>query len=414
MKSHANTDKSFGYDILYDWLGKGLLINTSTDLWRQRRRLIAPAFHRQTLDNFLPVFNDLSRVFEQRLHRSLEKESINICDLIFSLSLDIIAETGMGIKLNAQGNEHRDYIDAIQHIGKIMEYRFLNPLLWPDCTFKLSETGKQFKQCYNISHSLTHRVISDRKRVMIESKGFHGSDASDGHNEGKAGKRLAFLDLLLAHHLSNNNSLSLEDIREEVDTFMFAGHDTTACCLSWTIFFLGLYPEIQGRIHEELDEIFDNNCDINAENINKLRYLEAVIKESLRLRSPVPTIMRTLTQDIQLGPYTIPSGVSILLLLDELHHDPDIYPKPLKFNPDRWLSSEHGGNKAASFMPFSLGARDCIGQRFAMNELKVVLGRVLHRYAFRSLEPIDKVIEYHAMVKKPKYGIRVKVTQRVK
>ncbi|CAG2113515.1 unnamed protein product, partial [Medioppia subpectinata] len=320
LKTH---DKSLPYELLYDWLGKGLSINTSTDLWRQRRRLIAPAFHRQTLDNFLPVFNDLSRVFEQQLYRSLDKESINICDLIFPLSLDIIAETGMGIKLNAQANEHRAYIDAVQHI---------------------------------------------------------------------------------AQHLSDNNSLSLEDIREEVDTFMFAGHDTTAVCLSWTIYFVGLYPEIQGRIHEELDTILANDCDINTENIKELQYLEAVIKESMRMRAPVPTIARTLTQDLTVGSYTLPKGISILLLLDELHRDPDIYEHPLLFNPDRWLSQKHDDDgKAANFMPFSLGARDCIGQRFAMNELKVVLGRVLHCYAFRSLEPIDKVIEYHAMVKKPKY-----------
>ncbi|CAG2106046.1 unnamed protein product [Medioppia subpectinata] len=397
LKCTVNIEKPYEYQLLYDWLGKGLLINDCSDLWRERRKLLTPAFHYKILDEFVPIFNEKTDILLDRLRESADKESVNICDLVFPAALDIITETSTGFKINAQQKENLDYIQAVQDMGRI---------LW---IFSMTKMGQQFKHNLNVSQTLTRRVIDERKRYLMQNKGNTDLETKDT-KDSKTRKRLAFLDLLLDHHL-RDNTLSLEDIREEVDTFIFAGHDTTAICLSWTYHFIGLYPEIQRKLHQELDSILTTNCMVTIDDIKRMPYLEAVIKESLRLRPPVPVILRAIKQDIQLGQYVIPRGVTLGLMIDVMHLDPDIYPDPLTFNPERFLTAGEGRD-AFSFVPFSAGVRNCIGQKFALNELKIVLAKTLRLYHFQSLEPRDRLIEYNAIVKKPKNGIRIKVSPR--
>ncbi|CAG2120444.1 unnamed protein product, partial [Medioppia subpectinata] len=371
-KDNVNIEKPIEYQLLYDWLGKGLLINDNSNLWRERRKLLTPAFHHKILDQFVPIFNKNTDILLDRLRESTAKDCVNICDLVFPAALDIITETGMGMKINAQQNENLDYIQAIQDMGRILHLRMFNPLLRINWLFKRTQLGRQYDRNLNVSHTLTRRVIRERKQYIIDSRDREGSHTGadiDGH---KRGKRLAFLDLLLGQHLSDNR-LSLEDIREEVDTFMFAGHDTTAICLSWTLYFIGLHPEVQRLIHDELDRVLVANRDVTYDDIKELRYLESTLKESMRLRPPVPAIIRALTHDLQLGNYIVPAGVSLYLMIDTLHVDPTVYPDPLAFRPERFLDeAECAGRHPFSYVPFSAGIRNCIGQKFALNELKIV------------------------------------------
>ncbi|CAG2115187.1 unnamed protein product [Medioppia subpectinata] len=408
LKCNVNIEKPYEYQLLYDWLGKGLLINDCSDLWRERRKLLTPAFHYKILDEFVPIFNEKTDILLDRLRESADKESVNICDLVFPAALDIITETSTGFKINAQQKENLDYIQAVQDMGRILVNRVINPLLHSKWIFSMTKMGQQFKHNLNVSQTLTRRVIDERKRYLMQNKGNTDLETKDS----KTRKRLAFLDLLLDHHL-RDNTLSLEDIREEVDTFIFAGHDTTAICLSWTYHFIGLYPEIQRKLHQELDSVLTTDCMVTIDDIKRMPYLEAVIKESLRLRPPVPVILRAIKQDIQLGQYVVPRGVTLGLMIDVMHLDPDIYPDPLTFNPERFLAAGEGRD-AFSFVPFSAGVRNCIGQKFALNELKIVLAKTLRLYHFQSLEPRDSLIEYNAIVKKPKNGIRIKVSPRYK
>ena len=174
----------------------------------------------------------------------------------------------------------------------------------------------------------------------------------------------------------------------------------------------GLDRDIQHRIHEEMDSILGTNRDVTIDDIKQMHYLEAVIKESLRLRPPVPTIIRAIKEDLNLGKYTIPKGVSLCLLIDSLHQDPDIFAEPLLFKPERFLSEGNSSLNPFAYLPFSAGVRNCIGQKFALIELKIVLAKVLLNYSFESLDPRDRIIEYNAIVSKPKGGLRVRVSHR--
>ena len=146
--------------------------------------------------------------------------------------INFLIETTLGYQINSQLGQNREYLEAIKHFNVNFVNRVIRPWLWPDLIYFRTKGGKQFRDDVKTSHELSRRVINERKQQILENNE-KNSEMSD-----KKGKRLAFLELLLDLHLKDN-SLSLEDIREEVDTFMFAGHDTTAACLSWTFFLIG-------------------------------------------------------------------------------------------------------------------------------------------------------------------------------
>lgn len=178
------------------------------------------------------------------------------------------------------------------------------------------ERGKQFREKVKLLHDFTMKVIRERKQEMMlkNDKFEQTSDNKDG------GRRLAFMDLMLKHHLSSGE-LTEEDIREEVDTFMFEGHDTTAMAMSWILYLLGHNIEVQDRLSLEIDSLFadiscemkdaggdDDKVEITLDKIKQLKYLDCVVKEGLRLCPSVPLVGRKIHQDMEIKGYKIPAS----------------------------------------------------------------------------------------------------------
>ncbi|EPY85615.1 hypothetical protein CB1_000362018, partial [Camelus ferus] len=171
----------------------------------------------------------------------------------------------------------------------------------------------------------------------------------------------AFLDLLLNVTDDEGNKLSHEEIREEVDTFMFEGHDTTAAAVNWSLYLLGSYPEVQKKVDNELEEIFGkSDRPATLEDLKKLKYLECVIKESLRLFPPVPFFARNLNEDCDVGGYKIVKGSQVIIVPYALHRDPRYFPDPEEFVPERFLPENSKGRHSYAYVPFSAGPRNCI------------------------------------------------------
>ncbi|XP_033213837.1 cytochrome P450 4c3-like [Belonocnema kinseyi] len=208
---------------------------------------------------------------------------------------------------------------------------------------------------------------------------------------GKRPKK-ALLDLMLDLNENEIVLMTDEDIPEQVKTFMFAGHDTTASALNWAIFNLGSNPDVQEKLHQELDQVFrDSKEPATMQQIAELTYHERVIKENLRLNPSVPLVARRLTENLELDGKIIPKGVNATLHIMPLHRDPEFWPDPWKFVPDRFLPENCKGRHPYSYVPFSAGPRNCIGIKFAVAEQKIVLIAILRKWRVRSVRTQEKM-----------------------
>lgn len=400
LNTSKHIDKSQDYDYLKPWLGTGLLTSFGRK-WHSRRKILTPAFHFKILDDFIDVFNEQSLILANKLDKEVNN-SFNIFPYVTLCTLDIVCETAMGRCINAQSNSESDYVKAVYGIGEIIQNRQAKLWLQWNSIFRLTKLYHLHKKYINILHGFSNKVIQERRKEIQTDNNFNNK------------KRLAFLDLLIEAS-KDGTVLGDEDIREEVDTFMFEGHDTTSAAISWTLFLLGSHPEIQNRVVEELDQIFDNDreCPATMKNLLDMKYLECCIKDALRLYPSVPMMARSVTEDVEIGNHTIPAGTTALIMTYMLHRNPSVFPKPEQFNPDNFLPENCIGRHPFSYIPFSAGPRNCIGQKFAILEEKAVISKILRTYKIEAVDRREDLTLLGELILRPKDGLKVRITKRI-
>uniref|UniRef100_T1IX38 Cytochrome P450 n=1 Tax=Strigamia maritima TaxID=126957 RepID=T1IX38_STRMM len=400
LSNPIHNDKSDDYKFLQPWLGTGLLTSAGAK-WHGRRKLLTPAFHFRILEDFMSVFNNQSKILITKLMAE-KKQEFDIVPVITMCTLDIICDSVMGCHINAQHNSESAYIIALEKIKDIIHSRQLRFYLWSDWLFNLSPPGRQHAKCLKILHEFTDKVIQERKlKWKSESKSATAVEMQDSLIGRK--KRLTFLDLLIEAS-DDGKQLTDLDIREEVDTFMFEGHDTTAVAISWSLFALASFPHIQNKVHEELDSIFEDNktAPITTEHTQQMKYMEC---EALRFVPSVPVIARKIKEDTVMGGYKVPAGVTTAIIVPVVHRQTESFPDPDSFDPDRFLPENTLNRHPYSYIPFSAGSRNCIGQRFALLEEKVVLAWILRSFKIQSRHLMYEIPVVTELILKPKDGI---------
>ncbi|XP_043680531.1 cytochrome P450 4c3-like isoform X1 [Vespula pensylvanica] len=223
----------------------------------------------------------------------------------------------------------------------------------------------------------------------MNENGVLSKESNDNNNNTK--KRLALLDLLIASSL-NGNQIDEKGIREEVDTFMFGGHDTTASTLSFALSLFAKHKDVQERIRGEVNTVMkEENNELTILELQKLSYLKMCIKESLRLYLSVHAIFRHISQDLQLKNYVIPASAICHVNIHSIHRNPKYWPNPNVFNPDRFLPENMKGRNPYSYIPFSAGSRNCIGQKYATLELKIMVAHILHNFYLESVDDVQMI-----------------------
>eukprot|EP00057_Strongylocentrotus_purpuratus_P003571 XP_003726922.1 PREDICTED: cytochrome P450 4V2 [Strongylocentrotus purpuratus] len=408
LSSSQHVRKGFLYRLLEPWLGLGLLTSTGQK-WFHRRKMLTPTFHFSILQCFMDVFNEQSTILVKKLEKFADKsETINIFPLVTNCVLDIICDTAMGRCTNAQEDGDNEYVQAVGRMGELVIARAKNPLTWPDYLFGKLNAGKEHDKTLKILHDVTDNMIQER---LKEPPSVTHEDEDE--TVARRRKRIAFLDLLLAMH-REDASFTLKDIREEVDTFMFEGHDTTAAAISWAILEIGQHPDIQERLHAELDEVFgDSIRPVTSDDLSRLSYLTRIVKESLRIIPAVPMVARSLDEDIVLDGKVVPKEAMIMLHIYALHQDPQQFPDPDQFDPDRFLPENAEKRHPYAFVPFSAGPRNCIGQKFAMMETKLTLANIFRRFSIESVQTIEGAKPAGQLILRPVEGnILVKLSWR--
>jgi len=199
-------------------------------------------------------------------------------------------------------------------------------------------------------------------------------------------RRLAFLDLMLetAHY---TNQITDEEIKNQVDTIMFEGHDTTAAGSSFVLCMLGIHKDVQEKCYQEIHRIFgDSDRPATFADTLEMKYLERVIFETLRMYPPVPIIARKVNQDVKLATIdsVIPAGTTVVIGTYKIHRRGDIYKDPDTFNPDNFLPENTQNRHYYAYIPFAAGPRSCVGRKYAMLKLKVLLSTILRNYKINS------------------------------
>nr|XP_033799763.1 cytochrome P450 4V2 isoform X2 [Geotrypetes seraphini] len=411
LSSSKYIEKAYPYKFLEPWLGTGLLTSTG-EKWRSQRKMLTPTFHFKILSEFLDVMNEQSNVLVAKLEQHLDKGKFN-CFLDMTLcALDIISETAMGKKIYAQSNSDSEYIQAIYKMSTIIHKRMKHPWLWPDFLYFRLKSGKEHNRNLNILHMFTEKVIKERASELEQ---LTSTDSfTDGNSDSRRPKeRKAFLDMLLTTTDEEGKKLSLKEIQEEVDTFMFAGHDTTAASMNWALFLLGSHPEVQLKVHNELDEVFgESDRRATMDDLKKLQYLDAVIKETLRLFPSVPIIGRAAREDCTIGGFEVPNGTIIVIVPYALHRDPKCFTDPEEFRPERFLPENYRERNPFAYIPFSAGLRNCIGQRFAKMEELVVLSTLLRHFWVEAKQTREELILVGELILRPENGIWIELKKR--
>uniref|UniRef100_A0A8C5QZ27 Cytochrome P450 n=1 Tax=Leptobrachium leishanense TaxID=445787 RepID=A0A8C5QZ27_9ANUR len=370
--SRTDPKDNFGYRFITPWIGKGLLV-LSGPKWFQHRRLLTPGFHYDVLKPYVKLTSDCTKTMLAKWDRLLsDTNEVELFHHVSLMTLDTIMKCAFSYESNCQNDSENAYIKAVYEICYIVDFRFGCIPYQSDLIFHLSPHGFRFRRALKIAHRHTAKVIKERVESLKQDTELEKI---------KQKRHLDFLDILLCAKDENDQGLSDEDLQAEVDTFMFEGHDTTASGISWTLYCMAKYPEHQQKCREEIREVLGGRDTVEWDDLGKFPHLTMCIKESMRLYPPVPGVARELTTPITFcDGRTLQKGSHVLLSLYNINRCSSLWEEPEVFNPQRFSPENSSTRHSHAFLPFSAGARNCIGQNFAMNEMKAALALTLKRF----------------------------------
>ncbi|KFB40895.1 AGAP013241-PA-like protein [Anopheles sinensis] len=415
LSSNKYIDKSIEYNFIKPWLGEGLLTSTGRK-WFAHRKVITPTFHFKILEQFIEIFDQQSSTFVEVLKPYAESgKSFDIFGPVTLCALDVICETAMGTKVNAQLNSDSKYVQAVKEITALVQVRLFHFLIRYDFFYRFSDNRRKTQEALKVLHGYTDSVIRSRREELNRAAQRGGTEIDENANDLGIKKKVAFLDMLLQSKIDGQPLTDLE-IREEVDTFMFEGHDTTTSAISFLLQCLAKNPDVQQKVFDEIRSIVgdDRKQPVTMAMLNDMNYLDLVIKETLRLNPSVPMIGRKMMENSNINGKIFPAGSNIIIMPFFLGRDPKNFPNPEKFDPERF-NVERSAEKMNpyQYIPFSAGPRNCIGQKFAVAEIKSLVSKVLRNYEILPALGEHKESYVSELILRPGNGVFVRLQPRV-
>ncbi|KAI1283813.1 Cytochrome P450 4c3 [Halotydeus destructor] len=414
LSSDDHINKSLDYDYFIPWLGQGLLISKN-DTWRRQRKFLTPTFGVHILDTMIDSINRHCKTMCQILAEKSDLETDHRVPSMFNdlkmCTLDIIGEVAMGVKIDAQKNPKSKYTTTLKAIFMLFIARVVKPWLHYDWIYRRTESGRLHDECVDYLHQFHDQLVQERKKEFVkEFKNFRNQDLNGLAEKNK----LSFLDTLLFEHLTNPDNLSEVDIRSHVNVFIVAGHDITSITIMWALYMLGLNEACQENVHQELDAIFVDDPDrpMNLDDARDMRYLEMCLKEAARLYPAGAIIARDITVPTQVNGHDLPLGGTAVIFASLVHKDPNHWPEPEKFDPERFTPEMCSGRDPYAFLAFSAGPRNCIAQKVGLIEAKLILAHILRKFRVTSVNGRDKIHVNPAVLLIPTSSVQVRLMKR--
>ena len=349
--NHRNFIKNKGTrKVLAEVLGQGLLTSDG-ELWRRQRRLTQPAFQHDQIDEYSMVMVNFTNTMLDGWHPG---ETRNIHSDMMRLTLDIVAQTLFTASVDDKAARVATALDALMNYwsGLGAMFRWWKYLPTPGAA--------RFRRAIRVLDSIILDTVAQRR---ASSSGFED-----------------LLDRFLNARDEDGSRMTDKQLRDEMLTLLLAGHETTAVALTFCFYLLALDPQADARLAAELDSVLAGRPP-TAADIPGLRFTEWVVKETMRLYPPVPSVGREALADCEIGGYHVPKGAQIALVPWMTHRDKRWFGEDAdKFRPERWDNDLAKRLPRCAYYPFVDGPRICIGMHFAMMESVLVLSTVASRY----------------------------------
>jgi cytochrome P450 len=364
-------------------LGNGLL-TAEGNFHRRQRRLSQPAFHKQRIAAYAATMSEFAARTRDRWQ---EGEKRDIAQDMMGLTLAIVAKTLFDADVDKEAKEIGQALSEVLEIFST----FSSPLTDVLDKLPLPKNLRAKKGKERLDETI-YRIIAEHRKT----------------NEDR-GDLLSML-LLAQDEEEGSGTMSDDQLRDEVMTLFLAGHETTANALTWTWYLLSQNPEVEAKLHAEIDSVLGARLP-TFEDVPNLKYTEMVMTEAMRIYPPVWVMGRRSISGIKIGGYYIPPKSIILLSQYVIHHDKRFYAEPEKFAPERWASEKTKSLPKMAYFPFGGGPRLCIGEQFAWMEGLLLIATIAQKWKLR-LVPGHKVELQPLITLRPKYGMKMRIEAR--
>ncbi|XP_075980254.1 cytochrome P450 4C1-like [Anticarsia gemmatalis] len=379
--TNAFIEKPYMYSFGKVWLGDGLVTGPAS-VWKQNIKKLSGTFTTSVVDGYLGVFNAQAYKLVNSLKSEVGKEPFDIIHKYLAYTtLETICQTALGVSKISESIVTTEYYDAFNRCLELLITRGLNAALHPDFIYNMTPQYREMKKCVAVLHNVSDTVLKKRK---LERENMKTEKQNEDDDDPSKPKFRAFLDMLLDLR-ELDPSLTEQQIKSEVDTIIVGGQETVASTMFFLLLMLGCKKRVQDKLYAELKSIFgDSKRPVTKDDLSQMKYLEAVINETLRLYPPVPGVMRYADKPLQIKSFTIPQGTSLILNFWGAGRSVNTWGKDASlYRPERWLEDPPPGY-GASFLPFSYGRRACIGKKYAMSILKTVIAHCVRELEFVS------------------------------
>ncbi|XP_039440779.1 cytochrome P450 4V2-like [Culex pipiens pallens] len=367
-------DKPFFYDFM--GLGGGLITERDGKRWLMERKVLNPTFNTRMLTSFLPIMDARARKMVANLGPMADGRTVvDLLKYVGECTLEIVFNTTMGRNANELPGQ-REYVKHLDIIMTRLGERMMNVNQFLDIFYRMTSAYKSEHASRIFCNDFTDKIIRERRTEL------HEEQKMPQETDEFERKSLNFLDQILTIVREDGTSFTDQEISDNLYTMMSAAHETSALTVSYTCLLLAMHPKIQAKVIAEMNEVFyDSSVEITLDTLKQLEYTERVIKEVLRLLPAVPIGARQTNSELLLDGVQIPKNQILAFNCYNLHRRTDFWgPDPERFDPDRFLPEASQGRHPYAYIPFSAGLRNCIGMRYAMNSMRIMLLRILQEF----------------------------------
>ena len=360
------------------FMGQGL-VTSNGEFWKRQRHLVAPAFHTQRIAAYADTMVDYAL---NRIDSWHDDAVLDIDDEMMQLTLLIVGRTLFDADTSTTVNQVKRAVDVVQkasNTASLLPYWVPTPL--------------------RIRSHFANRALDRIVYRFIEERRATGEDRGD------------LLSMLLLSEDENGERMTDREARDEAVTLILAGHETTANALNWTWWLLAQYPQIEKKLHRELDAVLRGRPP-TLKDLRNLPYTGMVIKESMRLMPPVWTVSRVNRDATEVTGYTFPPQTRSQIMIYCVHRNPDIWEMPNEFMPERWAEESIERIPKYAYLPFGGGPRICIGNGFATMEANLLLATIAQRFQLRLIEDVE-IVPQPFITMFPRDGLPMRLEARV-